>query len=154
MLYQLSYSRLNTVASAKVNKHLQRNLGCSTSHMLRRTLWGEQDSNLRRRAPADLQSAPVGHFGISPRFNLFKKRRADGGIRTPDQLITNQLLWPTELHRHDVNEKTRLLLVLWYPFRHLKDNFLLQILWMLRLSMNLYRLPKKSSPSFQKGLQK
>ncbi len=30
--------------------------------------------------------------------------RADGGIRTPDPLITNQLLWPTELHRH----KTRL----------------------------------------------
>ena len=27
------------------------------------------------------------------------KFRADGGIRTPDQLITNQLLWPTELHR-------------------------------------------------------
>ena len=27
-------------------------------------------------------------------------QRADGGIRTPDQLITNQLLWPTELHRH------------------------------------------------------
>ena len=25
--------------------------------------------------------------------------RASGGIRTPDQLITNQLLWPTELHR-------------------------------------------------------
>ena len=29
-------------------------------------LWGEKDSNLRRRTPADLQSAPVGHFGISP----------------------------------------------------------------------------------------
>ncbi len=29
-------------------------------------LWGEQDSNLRRHTPADLQSAPVGHFGISP----------------------------------------------------------------------------------------
>jgi hypothetical protein len=28
--------------------------------------WGEQDSNLRRHQPADLQSAPVGHFGISP----------------------------------------------------------------------------------------
>lgn len=27
--------------------------------------------------------------------------RADGGIRTPDQLITNQLLWPTELHRQN-----------------------------------------------------
>ncbi len=25
---------------------------------------------------------------------------ASGGIRTPDQLITNQLLWPTELHWH------------------------------------------------------
>ena len=24
---------------------------------------------------------------------------AGGGIRTPDMLITNQLLWPTELHR-------------------------------------------------------
>ena len=26
--------------------------------------------------------------------------RADEGIRTPDLQITNQLLWPTELHRH------------------------------------------------------
>lgn len=31
-------------------------------------LWGEQDSNLRRRTPADLQSAPVGRFGISPYY--------------------------------------------------------------------------------------
>ncbi len=29
--------------------------------------------------------------------------RADGGIRTPDPLITNQLLWPTELHRQNIN---------------------------------------------------
>ena len=28
-----------------------------------------------------------------------EKRRAEEGTRTPDQLITNQLLWPTELHR-------------------------------------------------------
>ena len=35
-------------------------------------VWGEQDSNLRRRTPADLQSAPVGHFGISPKiYNNF-----------------------------------------------------------------------------------
>ena len=33
------------------------------------------------------------------------KFRADGGIRTPDQLITNQLLWPTELHRHVVTNR-------------------------------------------------
>lgn len=31
-----------------------------------RFMWGEQDSNLRRHLPADLQSAPVGRFGISP----------------------------------------------------------------------------------------
>ncbi len=41
---------------------------------------------------------------VSPHFSLkiqktYVKNRADGGIRTPDQLITNQLLWPTELHR-------------------------------------------------------
>jgi hypothetical protein len=35
---------------------------------------------------------------VSPR-QYHVKKRADGGIRTPDQLITNQLLWPTELHR-------------------------------------------------------
>ncbi len=29
---------------------------------------------------------------------IFSILRASGGIRTPDQLITNQLLWPTELH--------------------------------------------------------
>jgi hypothetical protein len=32
-----------------------------------------------------------------------EKPRADGGIRTHDLLITNQLLWPTELHRHTKN---------------------------------------------------
>ena len=33
-------------------------------------MWGEQDSNLRRHTPADLQSAPVGRFGISPDIPL------------------------------------------------------------------------------------
>ncbi len=28
--------------------------------------WAEKDSNLRRRKPADLQSAPVDRFGIDP----------------------------------------------------------------------------------------
>ena len=31
-----------------------------------RKWWGEEDLNLRRRSPADLQSAPFGHLGISP----------------------------------------------------------------------------------------
>src|SRR5574344_121574 len=38
----------------------------------RKKMWGEQDSNLRRRKPADLQSAPVGHFGISPISTISK----------------------------------------------------------------------------------
>lgn len=75
-------------------------------------LWEKMDSNHRRYKPADLQSAPFGHSGILPipidGILLFcfplpgatPAARADGGIRTPDQLITNQLLWPTELHRH------------------------------------------------------
>ena len=29
-------------------------------------MWAEQDSNLRRLMPADLQSAPVDRFGIDP----------------------------------------------------------------------------------------
>ncbi len=37
-------------------------------------VWGEQDSNLRRRTSADLQSAPVGHFGISP---IFSRRHSE-----------------------------------------------------------------------------
>ena len=51
--------------------------------------WGEQDSNLRSCEAADLQSAPVGHLGISP----LRHHGANGRIRTPDLLITNQLLY-------------------------------------------------------------
>jgi hypothetical protein len=29
-------------------------------------MWGEKDSNLRSQKTTDLQSVPVGHFGISP----------------------------------------------------------------------------------------
>src|SRR5215470_7627888 len=32
--------------------------------------WGEEDLNPRRRPPADLQSAPFGHLGISPLAHL------------------------------------------------------------------------------------
>ena len=40
--------------------------------------WGEQDSNLRRRKPTDLQSVPFGHFGIPPYQPL-----ANGSPRQP-----------------------------------------------------------------------
>ena len=69
VLYQLSYSRI-----------------------LNKKKWGEKDSNLRSHKTADLQSAPVGRFGISPTIFKISKQRADGRIRTPDLLITNQLL--------------------------------------------------------------
>ena len=70
VLYQLSYSRIKAKPVCE----------CEC------VLWGEQDSNLRRHQPADLQSAPVDRFGISPIV------RANEGTRTPDLLITNQLL--------------------------------------------------------------
>ena len=46
--------------------------------------------------PTDLQSAPFDRSGTSPRISADK---ADGGIRTPDLLITSEPLWPPELHR-------------------------------------------------------
>ena len=76
MLYQLSYSRLNPDA-----------LGAPG--VLAPYWWGEQDSNLRSRKTADLQSAPVGRLGISP----WSFHGANEGTRTPDRLITNQLLY-------------------------------------------------------------
>ena len=61
-------------------------------------MWGEKDSNLRSRKTTDLQSVPFGHSGISPICLAARNgavftplfRGADGGIRTPDPLITNQ----------------------------------------------------------------
>ena len=55
-------------------------------------LWGEKDSNLRTRKRTDLQSVAVGHLAISPfsQYPVIQRTRADGGIRTPDPLITNQ----------------------------------------------------------------
>ena len=64
---------------------------------------GEDGFEPPKALPTDLQSAPFGHSGTLPRYVLnfvcpFGLLWADGGIRTPDQLITNHLLWPTELH--------------------------------------------------------
>jgi hypothetical protein len=80
--------------------------------------WGGEVSNLRRLTPTDLQSVPFGHSGTSPGTTTlleiisteepppacaeaqiaWKKRtpEKDGateGTRTPDLLITNQLLY-------------------------------------------------------------
>ena len=43
----------------------------------------------------DLQSAPFGRSGIHPKFSIYSilKIKADERTRTPDLLITNQLLY-------------------------------------------------------------
>ena len=64
-----------------------------TESSCKANMWGEKDSNLRSRKTTDLQSVPFGHSGISPKTGGgcdHPVPRADGGIRTPDPLITNQ----------------------------------------------------------------
>ena len=81
-LYQLSYSR-------EVPPRYK-----SATHSLCGAWWGK-DSNLRRLAPADLQSALVGHLSTLPgrhRCRLLRCPRADGENRTRNRLITNQVL--------------------------------------------------------------
>ena len=60
-LYQLSYSRLFFIYK---NCHLQ----CIEDDNF--NLWGEKDSNLRSHKTTDLQSVPVGRFGISPTVKI------------------------------------------------------------------------------------
>ncbi len=50
------------------------------------------------RSRTSQSSGSFARFSLGSLASAF---RADGGIRTPDQLITNQLLWPTELHRQN-----------------------------------------------------
>ena len=117
MLYQLSYFRKNIPYQSQPTPRgavLATCFGiCNSDRLFSFFEWEVMDSNHRRRTPADLQSAPFGHSGNFPLSCApFRNRlaatssgpprvglRADGGIRTHDQLITNQLLWPTELHR-------------------------------------------------------
>ena len=61
-LSKISYKKSGNAAIATVSQHFRLNY----------ILWGEMDSNHRRRAPADLQSAPFGHSGISPVFQFFE----------------------------------------------------------------------------------
>ena len=63
--------------------------------------WGEKDSNLRSRATVDLQSTPVGHFGISPVINmlmnslLHQSRWRDSNPRPADYKSAALTNWAT-----------------------------------------------------------
>ena len=48
-----------------------------------------------KAVPTDLQSAPFGHSGTLPHilYSIVNKNGAGGRTRTPDLLITNQLLY-------------------------------------------------------------
>ena len=65
--------------------------------------WGKVDSNHRTHPRTDLQSVAIAAMQF-PRETNFKELGATRGIRTPDPLITNQLLWPTELQWHRPSE--------------------------------------------------
>ena len=54
---------------------------------------GEGGFEPPKALPADLQSVPFGHSGIPPYAIRVEKGGAGGRIRTPDLLITNQLLY-------------------------------------------------------------
>src|SRR5262249_42861442 len=58
-LYQLSYSRFEISPPGSPSRFRRARAFVRW--------WGEEDSNLRRHSPADLQSAPFVHSGISPR---------------------------------------------------------------------------------------
>ena len=86
----------------------------STELLPQSPAWAKMDSNHRRRAPADLQSAPFGHSGIRPSRDFFRRHCdesrfvwASCRIRTNDPEITNHVLWPTELKRLFAPESCR-----------------------------------------------
>src|SRR5262245_457086 len=65
----LSYSRPSLMFSLAVPPTLLRGSGRSLLRVASPSKWwGGEDSNLRRRSPADLQSAPFGHLGTSPKL--------------------------------------------------------------------------------------
>ena len=93
---QLSYSRLMVCVSASAPETtratLHREPLCSENdacgapeQFVRIRWWGEEDSNLRRHEPTDLQSAPFGRLGISPEFrgvppDVYTSRTKLGGV--------------------------------------------------------------------------
>ena len=54
---------------------------------------GEDGFEPSKRNVTDLQSAPFGHSGTRPYLIFIKFSGAGGRTRTPDLLITNQLLY-------------------------------------------------------------
>ena len=70
-LYQLSYTRLLLNPNIQISNPKLLEFGyCDLTFS---QSWGEQDSNLRSHKTTDLQSVPVGRFGIPPVIPVFQK---------------------------------------------------------------------------------
>lgn len=80
-LYQLSYSRLKPLTP----------------------LWGEQDSNLRRYEPTDLQSVLVGRLSISPTIT---SRWRDSNPRPADYKSAALANWATSAYVGNNKKRT------------------------------------------------
>ena len=91
MLYRLSYVGSKSGRRDSNPQPSAWKADALPTELLPQLLWAGMDLNHRRLTPADLQSAAIDHSATDP------KNGAIGGIRTPDPLITNQPLWPTEL---------------------------------------------------------
>ena len=84
MLYQLSYFRKNNRIEGTPDRHPSGKRWIRTTEGVRQQIY----------------SLPHLATLVSSQYLSCSAGRADEGTRTPDRLITNQLLWPTELHRH------------------------------------------------------
>ena len=90
MLYQLSYFRITIDLSRQI---------CASAIFSLCFLVGRDGFEPPKVKTSRFTVCPIWPLWYLPEW-IGNEFRADGGIRTPDQLITNQLLWPTELHRH------------------------------------------------------
>ncbi len=100
MLYQLSYARLALAEHLRKSKSSRR---AYFETMLQMPVVGVVGFEPTQSETPDLQSGPALQLRRTPllseaHWSSTAHNRASGGIRTPDPLITNQLLWPTELH--------------------------------------------------------
>ena len=111
MLYQLSYTRSTHTRSAVP-------LSCPTalpSYRLTALNGGGRIRTCVGLSPADLQSAAINHSAtppipaeLQPQSPEAAPAGADGGTRTPNLLITNQLLYQIELRQQPNNVKMAL----------------------------------------------
>jgi hypothetical protein len=103
-LYQLSYSRGTTSFTHPPHTSQNKKFGTDEHSDIPDPPWWGKDSNLRRREPADLQSAPVGRLGTPPRLIRrmpaslsWQSRRRDLNSQPADY---KSAALPIELRRH------------------------------------------------------